>query len=386
MRSILISFAAGGLLATLAVAANPPHYTVIDLGPVGGSPGAAYFITDDGLIAGGAATSGGTMHAALWYWNFKIDIGSPGLKGPNSLAYSVNEFGQVVGQAETQVPNKEDFCGFNAYGFSSFTQCLPFVWQYGAMTALPTLGGANGYAYGINNRGEVAGLAENGKKDPNPACPVSQFEPVIWNNGVAHELPTALGDSDGVAAAINDNGQVSGASGTCASSFNLNSGLYLVENHAMLWDSDGTPHDLGNLGGGVGPAGNHACALNNRGQVVGHSSPAAPYNTTFYGFLWNKEAGMQPLYPLGGDRSLASLALGINDVGDVVGASLGASGPTAVLWEEGASIPVNLNGLVADNPSELTLLIAYHINSGGEIVGLAVTSTGATHGFLATPR
>src|SRR5262249_17397915 len=50
--------------------------------------------------------------------------------------------------------------------------------------------------------------------------------------------------------------------------------------------SDGTPHDLGNLGGVGGIAGNHACALNNRGQAVGHSELAN--NATFHGFLWTE--------------------------------------------------------------------------------------------------
>jgi probable HAF family extracellular repeat protein len=242
----------------------------------------------------------------------------------------------------------------------------------------------NGYAYSINNRGEVAGLAENGKKDPNPACPVSQFEPVIWKNGQIHELQTAAGDTDGVAAAINDYGQVSGASGTCASSFNGHSGLYLVEDHVMLWDSDGTPHDFGNLGGSGGIAGNHACALNNLGQVVGHSE--LTNNLTFHGFLWTRETGMKDLGTLSAPFDYASLALGINDRGDVVGAALDASLlPTAVLWEKGASMPANLNGLVVGNPSGLTLLVAESINTSGEIVGLAVTSNFEAHGFLAKP-
>ena len=92
------------------------------------------------------------------------------------------------------------------------------------MTKLPTLGGANGVANSINNRGVVAGWAESTAPDPNKACPVSQFAPVIWENGAIQKLPTYAGDSDGVAAQINDHGQVVGASGTCAA-FNTNSGV-----------------------------------------------------------------------------------------------------------------------------------------------------------------
>src|SRR5262249_25380039 len=99
-----------------------------------------------------------------------------------------------------------------------------------------------------------------------------------------------------------------------------------------------------------------------------------------------KQTGMRDLGTLPGDFDYASLALGINDGGDVVGASLDATfSSTAVLWEKGVSEPANLNLLVVDNPSGLFLLLAQSINSSGEIVGLAVTSSGEPHGFLATP-
>src|ERR1022692_4844726 len=288
-------------------AERPPHYTVTDLGPVGATPGNLYFITKNGLASGAAVDPYGTMHAALWHRSLKVDIGTPGLGGPNSAAFGVNDRRQAVGQAETPAADGDDFCGFNFYGFPSFTACLPFLWQNGVMTKLPTLGGTNGFANSINNRGEVAGLAETTTTDPAPGCPVFQFKPVLWRNGAIQELPTYPGDTDGVAAFINDNGQAVGASGTCAS-FNPNSGLYLVEDHALLWEK-GRVTDLGNLGGSGGIAGNHACAINNRGQVVGHSELTD--NTTFHGFLWTRETGMRDLGTLPGDSM--SLALGIND-------------------------------------------------------------------------
>jgi probable HAF family extracellular repeat protein len=378
MKSIVTLTVAASLLAAVAIAQPTPHYTVADLGPVGGPPGQPYFIANNGLVSGAAAVNT-AMHAVLWHKRLKtaMDIGTPGLGGPTSLAFGVNERGQAVGQAQTSVPNGEDFCGFTAYGLSpSATTCLPFLWQNGVMTKLPTLGGANGYAYMINNRSEVVGLAENNTQDP--GCPVHQFEPVVWQNGQIRKLPTFTGDAYGVAAQINDNGQVAGSSGACGA-FNPNSGLYLVENHALLWEKDGSVHDLGNLGGTGGIAGNHACALNNQGQVVGHSE--LTNDTTFHGFLWTRETGMQDLGTLPGDY--ASLALGINDRGDVVGASLDASfNPRALLWEKG--VVTDLNTRIAANPSGLYLLFAASINSSGEIVGSAATRTGL-HGFLATP-
>ncbi len=353
------------------------RYTVKDLGPVGGTPGLPYHITNNGWVSGAAADPDGTMHAVLWYRGVKLDIGTPGLEGPNSAAFGVNERRQAVGQAETSVANDEDFCGFNFYGFLSLTACLPFLWQNGVMRKLPTLGG-NGFANSINNRGEVAGLAETTVTDPTPGCPVFQFKPVIWTNGAIGELHTYPGDTDGVAASINDHGQAVGASGTCAS-FNPNSGLYLVEDHALLWEN-GRVTDLGNLGGTGGIAGNHACAINNRGQVVGHSELTD--DATFHGFLWTRETGMRDLGTLPGDS--ASLSLGINDEGVVVGASLDAKfSPRAFLWRNG--VMTDLNTLIPAS-SALYLLLAESINSSGAITGLAVTSSGDLHGFLAKPR
>jgi probable HAF family extracellular repeat protein len=353
-----------------------PHYRVKDLGSVGMPPGQPYAITNNGLISGAAAIPGGTMHAVLWYKGRKLDIGSRALGGPNSAAFGGNQTGEAVGEAETLDANDEDFCGFNAFGFPSSTACLPFMWKSGVMTKLPTLGGPNGAATMINNRGEVVGYAEKDRQEG--GCPVLQFEPVTWKGGKIRQLPTFGDDPDGVAAQINENGQVVGSSGTCGS-FNPNSGLYLIENHALLWEKDGSVHDLGNLGGTGGIAGNHACALNNHGQVVGHSE--LPNNASFHGFLWTRETGMRDLHTLPQDSM--SLALGINDSGEVVGASLDANfSPRAFVWKNG--VMTDLNNITRTN-SGLYLLLAFSVNSRGEIVGVGATNAGEIHGFLAIP-
>jgi hypothetical protein len=48
------------------------------------------------------------------------------------------------------------------------------------MTKLPTFGGPNGVATSINNRGEAVGFAETTSRDPNSACGVLEFLPVLW--------------------------------------------------------------------------------------------------------------------------------------------------------------------------------------------------------------
>ena len=353
------------------------QYTITDLGTLdGGTFSQPFFIDRYGLVSGSASLPDGTQNAVLWLNGQMKDIGAPGLGGPNSIAFVDNEGSRAVGEAETSTsdPNGEDFCGFGTH-----LTCLPFLFQGGGMIQLPTLGGNNGVAKAINNRGEVAGFAESSTADPGcPAPQVLHFEPVVWEKGVIHELPTFGGDPDGVAQQINDNGDVVGGSGTCAS-FNTNFLYNLVPVHALLWEN-GKATDLGNLGGTTGQAGgNIAYDINNQGQVVGDSD--LPGDTTFDAFLWTSKTGMQDLGTLSGD--VASVSISINDAGSVIGASLDADfNPRAFLWQNG--VMTDLNTLIgADSP--LYLLTGCSINSRGQITGLGLTSTGEIHTYLATP-
>jgi probable HAF family extracellular repeat protein len=382
MKTILTSIAASSLLAALAVA-QPSPYTVTDLGTLnGGTFSYASVVTNSGLITGHASPPDGSLHAVLWEKGRIGDVGTPGLvRGANSEAFGVNERGQVSGEAETSMvdPNGEDFCGFKAMGIpTAGTTCVPFLWQNGVMTRLPTLGGPNGSAGTINNAGEIVGYAENTKRDPACGAPqMYQFKPVIWAKGKIQELPTFPGDLEGIALGNSDAGQVVGASGTCTA-FNPNSQVYLVPSHALLW-RNGKVTDLGNLGGSGTFFGNFACAVNNQGQVVGQSDLRG--DSTSHAFLWQNGV-MTDLGTFAGD--FASLGFGINERGLVVGASVDANfNFRAVLWDQGK--PVDLNTLIPGN-SGLYLQLAESINARGEIIGFAQTSTGETHAFLATPR
>jgi probable HAF family extracellular repeat protein len=372
---------------------RPLHYMVTDLGTLpGGTFSQATSLGDRGLVTGVSTVEDGTQHAVLWYKGRTIDIGTPGLGGPNSLAGGVNARGQVLVQAETSDldPNSENFCGYGT-GLT----CLAALWQNGVTTALPTLGGYDGSFGGINNRGEVAGYAENSIADPE--CPtgvavngtgpqVLDFEAVIWGpkRGEIRELPPLPGDSVGIAFWINDNSQAVGVSGSCA---NTIIPPFAVGPHAVLWEKDGSVHDLGGLGGTVNTAllaiGNVAFGINNRGQVVGVSALSG--STTTHAVLWIRDGGKpRDLGTLSGDVN--SAGLGINDRGEVVGGSIDggvASGnPRAFLWRNG--VMTDLNTLVpASTP--LYLLTAFTINNAGEIAGFGATSSGDIHAFLATP-
>jgi probable HAF family extracellular repeat protein len=147
----------------------------------------------------------------------------------------------------------------------------------------------------------------------------------------------------------------------------------------MLWTNGAAIH-LGTLGGSGALSGNHACSINNLGQVAGHSD--MPGDATFHGFLWNWDTGIQDIGTLPGD--FASLAIGIGDQGTAVGASFDQNfNERAILIASGTL--TDLNTLVSSNPQKLYLVQGNSINASGQIVGLAATSTGDIHGFLAIP-
>jgi probable HAF family extracellular repeat protein len=90
---------------------------------------------------------------------------------------------------------------------------------------------------------------------------------------------------------------------------------------------------------------------------------------------------MHPLLPPSGD--FASIALSINDRGEVVGSSFNTEFVfRAFLWRNG--VMTDLNTLIPAN-SPLYLQLAASINASGEIVGFGQTINGEVHGFLATP-
>lgn len=377
---VLIRTIAISLLATLAIpvglAAQEQRehnkklsrYRVIDLGTLGGTFSNALGINNKGWVDGVAALADGTSHAVLWQKGVKTDLGTLG--GPNSTpnvfrgSSSVSRQGEIVGAAESSA---SDPLGENFFlcGFTDGLLCLPFLWQEGAMTPLPTLGGNNGAAFQINNRGQAVGGAENTINDPTCVAPqVLQFRPVLWEKAGIRELPTVAGDPDGVAFAINDRGQAVGVSTDCT----------LTPGHSLLWQ-DGKVTDMGTLRGlALAPS-----DINNEGQVVGVAF--VPNGPNVEAFLWH-HGFVRGLGTLPGDASSSGNA--INDKGQVIGQSVPANSlPRGFLWQNG--VMTDLNTLIPAD-SSLYLVDPQDINARGEIVGGAVhKSTGAFHAFLAVP-
>jgi uncharacterized membrane protein len=118
-----------------------------------------------------------------------IDLGTLGGKNSWTNYGGINDRGEAVGLAETSVPDPdgEDMCAFGTK-----LTCRPFLWRLGHMMALPTLGGNNGQASAINNRGQIVGISETTVKDSGcpPSKPGKIISPVFWERGEVRALPT----------------------------------------------------------------------------------------------------------------------------------------------------------------------------------------------------
>jgi len=366
------------------VAINDSRFTIRDLGVVGqnaNQPGQPVIISNNGWISG-AAGVGSAERAILWHGKSRMDIGKPGLGG-NSFGYGVNDSGYSAGDAELvsgKLSTTEDFCGWEAMGFSpSPTPCVPFVWQGGKMAVLERLGGVNGVATQINTDGLIAGYAEN--KTIDSSCPAPQqyeFKPVVWSHGKIRALSTGS-DLEGVALAINDRGTVVGSSGSCAA-FNPLWLWNFQPVHALLWQN-GVATDLGNLGGSLN---NFAHDVNNRDEVVGSSDLSG--DQTSHAFLWTSASKMRDLGTIKDkiDHDTFSVGLGINHAGQIVGVSANADFSVVRAFFRKNGVLVDLNSLVSGS-TPLHLMTACSINDRGQIIGIAIDSSGRLHGYLASP-
>ena len=310
---IISSFACAAVLLAGSGWADGPQYKIVNLGnPNGGSISQGTSNNAPRAVAGFAYTAGNAaVHAELWRRDQPpLDLGTLG--GPNSgVAWpNRNSNGIVVGIAETADPQplgEPWSCALAVFNFNnpSFKVCRGFKWQDGHMTELPTLGGGNGFATGVNELGVAVGWAETTVNDTTCVAPqVQQFLPVFWSpDNRAHALPTIPGDPDGSATAINQLGQIVGITGRCDQAVGRFSAI-----HAVMWEG-GKVIDLGNIGGN---SWNTPMDVNNWGEVVGFADLAGDptgNNPTFHAFLWTREQGMVDLGTLAGDA--ISEALGV---------------------------------------------------------------------------
>jgi len=344
------------------------HGALVDLGALpGANSSSVNFIAENGLVAGQSLngvidpfTGWPEQSAVLWKDGQPIGLGTLG--GFESAAIGVNSHGQVVGFAGNDTSDPFSFFGFG-------TETRAFLWdEKGGIQDLGTLGGPDGFAQFINERGLIAGFSYTSFAANPSGTPT--VDPFLWRHGAMIDLGT-LGGTNGSPNGLNNRGQVVGVS-------NLAGDLTA---HPFLWPGeDGKMRDLGTLGGSFGKAE----AVNDAGEVVGTTLTTG--DLALHAFLWRRGV-MTDLGTVGGFD--CSDAHAINSMGQVVGDSFACavippppSSDHAFLWQDGHMIDLNV---FVPPGSNLSLPDVETINDGGEIFGSAVLPNGDTHAFLLIP-
>ena len=381
LRNFWMPWVAIIVLGCFSEAAAQTSYKVTDLGTEGDDIlGCAMSLNNEGwaevmaqnLPPGQQDNLGGMLLSGRLFLDidgFKLDLGTLGGTNTTSNWGEINDFGLIVGESETAVPdpNGEDICGFGTH-----LTCRPFLWEFSKMRALPTLGGNNGQASSINNRGQIVGFAENGALDPTCTAGITNNRialPAKWENGAVKPLPLVTGDFDGDAMWINDLGQAVGYSGNC-----------LVATHGASWEH-GVVSILQDLGHGA-----IAQGINNRGQIVGQIGSAD--GSTAIGGVWldGKDGAVTGIVLPQGDA--IALATGINDQGQVVGSTLDPNfnWSHAFIWQDNVLTTLDT---VFPASANLNPVMGNKINDRGQISGMAIVISGPhkgeIHAFLATP-
>jgi probable HAF family extracellular repeat protein len=118
--------------------------------------GQAMDINDHGEIAGTVTLYDawtGQQRAVVWRKGKAIDIFPPSVTWSSALA--INNRGQVVGQAFGSMMVRERNIS------RSVELNGAYIWDRGKVTLLGTLGGVNTIAFDINDRGQITGMSDN---------------------------------------------------------------------------------------------------------------------------------------------------------------------------------------------------------------------------------
>lgn len=384
--------AIGGSRFEAADTGAEPTYRVRTLPSLGGTNTRGNGVNTWGLVSGfSQVEDDAARHATIWLGGHAFDLRTLGGLHSSVGWSGLSETGLVVGIAQTSaLQTRKD--GWSCRGFFPGADrakylCVGFVWEWGRMRALPTLGGDNGFAASANNRRQVVGWAEGPNADPSCVNPTDrEFKAVLWDlNDNRTVMLRPLGtDKASSATAISDRGHAVGISGDCDQSIGRHSA-----HHAVLWTSD-TATDLGTISGDTW---NTPTAITPRGDIiVGFVNAAGvdPTDPKFRAWLWTTRDDIQcPRLPgtrlcdLGTlDDGGTAEAWGVNSRGQVVGTACSPAGTCrAFLWEDGEM--TDLNAFKGSYSHHLEN--AMDISDRGQIVGRARTASGF-EGFAAVPR
>jgi len=336
-------------------------------------------------------THGPLSLAVLWK-NGKIsNLGTLG--GNQSGATGVNDWGDVVGGALTTasetLPLRAPY--FDVFLFGNGTTSHAFWWHDGKMHDLQTLGGPDSMAFFVNDFGQIAGASDvdfnsNVNQVENPGGPT--IHPFLWECGKMRDLiadaPANLfGGTYGIVSSLNDAGQVTGL-------MNLADDATW---HSFLWEH-GHVKDLGSLGGTFTTAHwlNNSGQIVGRSSVkdLCKDCPTGDQLELSHPFLWKNGVMTDLGLPKGAQCATAKH---INEDGEIVGQSfLGVTSISLDLCNSASTGAfVWKNGSIADLQSLLipgstvTLDDSFNINDRGEILATGFLPNGDHRVVLLVP-
>ncbi len=355
-RPLLVAFCLTLLFAPrqTLLAQTSPHYTVTDLGSLGGQEDDATGLNNKSQIVGGADTAkhgkGPEFLTNVFVWQNGHMRGVPGLDGSHAFVVAVSDAGQMAG-AYSPDPLKAKFAAalFTLSGKVTLLGGFPALQQGYSLSE----------AEAVNAKGQAVGISNN--------------QAFLWSAGRMKRLPPPPGFSAADAGAVNDAGAAAGKA--------TKPGLGKTVTHALLWSASGHVKDLGVLPGYTDSI---ARGINAKNQVtgwVGLSGGTGVQGLTFHyqAFLW-QNGHMRGLGSI--PRLRDSKASALNDLGQVVGNAYHRTDEAALLWQNGKVY--ELNTLIPAH-SGWKLQNALAINNHGLIVGNGIHN-GIRRGFLLTPQ
>jgi probable HAF family extracellular repeat protein len=349
--SKLLPSAIACIAPLLAFAAHAQQYTVTDLGTLGGASSSGVALNNNGQVIGTSTTSSGATDAFLYSNGTMTDIG-------NWTPSAINDAGQIVG---------------------TNSQNQAVIYSAGNLSQIPLTGYAASTATGINNSGQVVGIAGPALSGPgNVMGDTYIYNTQTGSTQIITPAIAALQPPDDpfgtvytvLNVAINASGQIAGTAEIYDSS-----NAYFYNNGAVQILGPGLQYLT------------HATGINAAGVVTYNSGP--------YAFLFVSSTGTGGYFlnPFTGGGAGDTNANGINDLGQVVGETqFQPNGPfhafrydTGNQWVNSGQF-VDLNSEIGSAAALFTLVSAQSINNSGQIlVDGYVNATGQDVAFLLTP-
>jgi probable HAF family extracellular repeat protein len=276
--------------------------SVVDLGTLGGTESRAFGINNSGLLVGSAQKLNGQTNAFRSTGGALVnihDVASWSL----SEAKAVNDSGDIAGYAVDGAGN------YQLWVYHTRAHTGPRV---GATNRMLSVG--SGVGSGMNEIGGIVGAQRI----------ANTWRAFRFRIGIGFQtLPLLPGGTENFAQAINNSNVVAGFSTVAGGAY-----------HAFRWTPAGGMVDLGTLPGGTN---SFAYDVNQAGDIVGSSEMLVNGLIETHAFRY-RGGVMQDLGTLG----RMSVALGINDLGEITGYTLDALNRWRVfVWtEDGGMAPL----------------------------------------------